>query len=190
MKLLLLTLFLSSCAVPSIMFKQDQMKAYKEASKISFISVSRDVNLVAVRDLRENKADIGHGLTGSTYSKTPIYLAHGVNAFMESYFKKAFEQRNIVVSKDSLNKLEIEIHELWVKEVIEKFKPEKAQCKANMSFKVTNTKGSWTGKKWVQFLSGGDMTDGTERLAPTLASCLNDLVEKIVNDIEFKKMIK
>lgn len=189
-KFLLMLLILSSCAMSNIVLKKTELKPYKASSKISFISVSRDINLVEIVDKRINKSDIGYGLTGSTYSKTPVYLANGAVPFMTNYFTEAFEKRNIIINPNSKNRLSIEILKLEVSEVIEKFQPEKAKCYVKFNFNIKKASGQWSSEKWVKFLSGGDMSDGTERLGPTFASCMNDLIEKLVNDVEFKKALK
>ena len=85
--------------------------------------------------------------------------------------------------------MQVEIKKFRVYEVIEKMQPERAKCQLELGFKIENGNRNWSGSYLTEFLSGGDMTDATERLAPTMASCLNDLIEKMVNDEKFSNIL-
>jgi len=86
--------------------------------------------------------------------------------------------------------LEVVINELWVEELIEKYQPEKAKCKANVTVYLKEGNTSWNGNYWTEIISPGDLGDGTEKLAPTFASCLNEIVEKLVKDPSFTKNLQ
>ena len=78
----------------------------------------------------------------------------------------------------------------FVEEVIEKYKPERAKCKVDLNFHITSPSAKWSGNFWTEFTSAGDLSDGTERLSPTLASCMNAVVEKLVSDQKFIDILK
>ena len=84
----------------------------------------------------------------------------------------------------------ISIINFQVYELIEQFKPERAKCELQLEFAMVQNAKSWNGSYATEYVSAGDITDGTERLAPAMASCLNNLIEKMVNDAEFRAFLK
>ncbi len=183
-------LFLMSCAHSTHYIKKSEMLPYQESAQVTkLLRKSKPLKLISVKDQRDKK-EIGKAYTGVHYSETVLALDTDFKTTMQNYLVDSLETRNIVISNDADLEFEIEIGEVWVEEVIEKFQGEKAKCRVSMNFHVTGPGEKWSGSFWTEFLSGGDLSDGTARLAPTLASCLNDIVEKLINDKKFKDIIK
>lgn len=187
----LIAMFLMfGCAVSSIIVKKTELRPYKDSSKVSKLDPS-EVNLTidSIRDLRASK-DMGFAYTGVKYAKTPIRLEQPIEMLLDEYFTEKLELRNIEVLSDSAVKLSISIINFQVYELIEQFKPERAKCELQIEFSILHNAKSWIGNYATEYLSAGDITDGTERLAPTMASCLNNLTEKLINDPEFRHVLE
>lgn len=183
-------LFLVSCSVSTYIMKENEMLPYKESAQVT--KIVQNINSFELRSVKDkrDRASIGKAFTGVKYDITPINLNRPVNMHVRQFLENAFEMRNLNTKPGSELKMDVEINHIWVEEVIEKFKPERAKCKVDMSFHITGGNKKWSGNFWTEFTSGGDMSDGTERLAPTLASCMNSLVEKLVSDKKFIDILK
>jgi uncharacterized lipoprotein YajG len=182
-------LLLVSCSTSNYILEEQDILPYKETNSLTRSNQTlKPFKINIIKDMRKD-ITYGNAYTGVKYQKTPIVLSSTVQAFTKDFFNSAFEMRNIHTSEESSINLNIDIKEIWVEEIIEKFQPEKAKCRVEMVFHIENENKEWNGSYWTEYLSAGDLSDGTERLAPTLASCLNQLVEKLVNDDKFIKMI-
>lgn len=172
----------SSCATSTFVIKQNELLPYKESSQVTNVVENLSpISISQILDKRDRIA-LGFAFTGVKYQKTPVTLEVPVKDYIRSYIQNALEMRNIMVVNESQILLNIELNHIWVEEVIEKFRPERARCKVDMSFHLTGPNKKWSGNFWTEFTSGGDLSDGTEKVAPTLASCLNALMEKLVTD--------
>jgi uncharacterized lipoprotein YajG len=191
MKFLLPLLLITGCASRSIILKQNSLLPYKEMSQVTKVPFNtKTVTLTKIHDSREVKT-FGKGFTGVQYEETPVVVDTSFNQFFDDYLVNALELRNIVVASDGgALELEVDVRELWVEEIIDKFKAEKARCRANLTFHVKKQEEKWSGNFWTEFTSAGDLSSGSERLAPTLASCMNEIVEKLVVHKEFKNIIQ
>lgn len=190
MNKVVMMLLLIGCASSSITVKQNELLPYKDSAKVTKLNAGEvSLTIEAVRDLRASK-DLGFAYTGVKYSKTPIQLEKPLELLLQEYFNNQLELRNIEVLSDSPTKLTISIVNFQVYELIEQFKPERAKCELQLEFAMVQNAKSWNGSYATEYISAGDATDGTERLAPAMASCLNNLVEKMVNDPQFTAFLK
>jgi len=190
MKLLFL-LLLVSCAQQRLVVNKEYSTPYKDFEKVTVMKSSKTFSILRVTDSRKEKDSIGTGLTGVNYTKTPYLLSTPLEEYLSNYFTESLEKRNVVVTSESADvQLEIVINELWVDELIEKHQPERAKCKISMTVysKIDNT--TWSGNYWTEIISPGDMGDGTEKLDPTFASCLNMVFEKFITDNSFSSLVK
>lgn len=177
------------CAAESYYLKQTELLPYKESSQITKLNqVSKTLKITGIIDQRTDKT-IGFAYTGVEYKKTPLYFQEGLEPVLVNQVASALQMRNVEVSDNSGIELSVILKELKVEELIEKMKPERATCKLAMDFSLKDGETAWTGSYWASFTSAGDLSDGTERLAPTLASCLNEVIEKLVNDEKFTNII-
>lgn len=187
---LLFLLLITSCATSNITIKRVELLPYKDSAQVTKVKPGQiGLTIESVRDLRASK-DIGFAYTGVKYSKTPLSLEKPVELFIQDYFSDQLELRNIEVLSDSPAKMEISIVTFQVYELVEQFQPERAKCELQLEFKMNQNAKSWNGSYSTEYTSAGDMKDGTTRLAPAMASCLNNLVEKMVNDPEFTAFFK
>lgn len=190
MKYLVLMSLLLSCASSTYTIKKNELVPYKESSHVSkVLGKTKTIRIIELVDKRE-VLQLGEAFTGVEYQKTPVSLDEDFNLFLKKYFKESLEIRDIVETDMADLELQIVVHEVWVKEVIERFQAERAMCRVSMSFHLKGPREKWSGNFWTEFTSAGDLSDGSERLAPTLASCLNDIVEKLVRDEKFKNLLK
>lgn len=186
---ILTLLFFVSCASSTYILNKKDILPYKEKNTLTQIDKEiKTFKIAQIRDLRKN-THYGMAYTGVEYLKTPIIIDGTLETFIKDFFEDAFEMRKINTSNDSHRELKIDIKEIWVEEVIEKFKPERAKCRVDIVFHLENEKLKWNGNYWTEYMSAGDLSDGTQRLAPTLASCLNQVVEKLVNDEKFINLL-
>ncbi len=171
-----------SCATANLSLDQKEFKPFKEyEAKTEFPSGSNVLD-VKVIDGRESKQFLGMGKTGASYTDTPLSTPQGASAFITNYFSENLKARGLNLSDESNVELEVIVNKLWVDELIVKYKGERAKC--HVEFEVYGKKDleTFKGSYWTKITSGGDLSDGTDLLSPTLASCLNDSIEKIVND--------
>ena len=190
MKYLLLA-GLVSCSVAQVNLNSNEILPYKESSQVTRVQEKlKPIRINSVKDNREEKI-FGHAFTGVQYTKTPILFEKSADDIVKDLIADSLEARNIIVHDEAQTAtLDIEINQMWVEEVIEEFQPEKAKCNLDLSFHITTDNKKWSGEFQTEFISGGDLSDGTERLAPTLASCFNELVEKLVSDEKFLSVLK
>ena len=190
MKYLLLLAVVTSCAQPKLYLNEKEAVPLKEYSKKTKIRSSKSINIKLITDARKDKKYIGLAKTGVSYSPTPLELTKPFETYLKSYLSNAFMERGAMV--DALGEIELEfvVNEFWVDELIEKYQPEKAKCRTNITVYTSVGSTNWSGNFWTEIISPGDLTDATERLAPTLASCMNEIVEKLVKDETFRAIIR
>lgn len=185
-----LFVLLLSCSTGQYALKQNELLPYKEFSQITKnVEELKPFKLNLIQDKRDRLA-VGKAYTGVKYNETPVTLTVPVKDYVQSFLVAAFEMRNIPTDSTADLTMQVEINHIWVEEVIEKFKPELAKCKVDFSFYIGGENKKWAGNFWTELTSAGDLSDGTERLAPTLASCMNNLVEKLVSDQKFINILK
>ena len=183
-KLLLIFLFVS-CAAPSYTLKKQDLRPYGESDKITRTNFANNtLELLPVSDNRTNK-NLGIAYIGMQYTQTPIEVESSIEHLMKDMLEDSLTKRNLMITSDAKRKLRAEILEIKLNEVIEKMKPERAKCELKMQFNVEDENGNWKGSFKTEFLSAGNLADGTTRIAPTFASCFNDMVERLVNDEKF-----
>lgn len=184
LKIILIAVTLISCAkVNLVKIQKEELNAYSEFNRITFASSeTASFEIVDVIDARIDKDHIGEALVGIYFEKTPVALYKDTSSFIKDYFYSSLSARNFTLVEGSENQVTIIINKLWVDELIEKFKPERAKCVVDLSFNMKNAKGESSIKLWNTVISKGDLGDATEKLAPTLASCLNEAVEKLVKN--------
>lgn len=184
-------LSLVACSMAKVEINSNDLLPYKESSQVTKLSQQlKPVRIDMVEDKREDKS-FGFAYTGVQYVKSPVEMGVPLDMLMKDLTTDAFEKRNLVIDNrpESLG-MEIEVNKFWVEEVIEEFQPEKARCKVDLAFHINGEKSKWSGQYWTEFTSAGDLSDGTTRLAPTLASCFNEVMEKLVNDNKFQEILR
>ena len=187
----LVLLLLVSCSSGTYLLEEKKILPYEENNTTTKLNLeTKTLKIVKVDDIRENRS-YGFAYTGVKYQKTPVVLISTLESFLISNLKDALETRNLNYVEDNPEvSINIDVKEFFVEELIEKFKPERAKCRVELVVKIDEDNKSWSGNYWTEYVSAGDLRDGTERLAPTLASCLNQISEKIVNDQKFVSMIR
>ena len=182
---------LVSCSQTKIIMNKKNMIPYKDFAQKTVISDSfAAIQIVEVIDFRENTQDVGVALTGVQYKDTPVRLSEQFDVFISDYYRGALLDRGLNIVDDGAKyKLTIKVNELWLKEQAQKM-PEKVLCKANFTFELSGEKKNFQTNIWNETFSPGDMADGTTKLAPTLASCLNLVAEKLVKSEKFIDFIK
>ncbi len=179
-----------SCATSSLTLSKSDLVPFDNFQKTTKVNAkTKLISLNSITDNRDQNYAIGTAYTGISYDKTRVSLSEPLEVYLNDYVKREFASRNLVISKEGTAQLTIVVNELWVKELIEKFKPERAVCKANFTFYMQSPNAKWEGNIWTEITSPGDMGDGTEKIAPTLASCLNTIMEKLVREPKFLKFI-
>ncbi len=190
MKLVFFLLFLGSCATSKIPISNEELLPYKEANQLTKLGqLTKAIHLKNV-ELKNPSESLGIGHTGVTYDRTPIVFASQPSEALRSFLTRALEMRNVLLDNEAETVMEVYFEEVKVNEVIEKFQGEKAKCSVKANFFIEDKNKKWSGKFFAEFLSASDLREGTERLAPTLASCLNEVVEKLINDNKFKDIVK
>ena len=186
---LLVALILTGCATKSHLLNQADLLPYQDSSQLT--KVNLEDSLLEISEIVDERDDliIGHAYTGVEYLKTPVYFKKEMSQFMMDYLISSFEARNLEVVKESSKKLRVLIKKFKVYEVLEKFHLEKAKCEVEIGFELAVGGNVWSGNYRTDYLSGGNLDDGSDKLAPTVASCMNDLMESLVNDEKFIKTL-
>ena len=109
---------------------------------------------------------------------------------MKKELTTEFTRRNVLVQDNGKYSLEILVTKLSVNEFIEKHLPERALCEIEFQVKSQHLSKTLNARYWSEVTSPGDLGDGTEKIAPTFASCLNVIMNKIVEDKKFRSFIK
>lgn len=174
--------------------KARPFEGFDTTSVVSYATVP--LKILAVADARDRGQAAGEARTGASYKKTPVFVSDSVETYVRNYLEAGLGKRDfLLVEKDQQAELQIRIKELWVEEVLEKYEPEKAKCRVSLEVVGRKADGqseneTYTGKFWSEVLSPGDLGDATEKLAPTLASCMNAIAEKMAADKKFVKFVK
>ncbi len=186
-----ITLLTISCAQQKVVLKEQNLIPYEDFSKVTILNeATMPIKLSALVDQR-NVAEVGQARTGAQFKKTPVEFKYNFSEYFKDYLRNSLSRRNVLmVMTDEKAVMSIVVKEFWTKEVLERFKPERASCKIAIDVKVVKEDDSYSGSFWTEVKSPGDMGDATEKLAPTIASCMNIIVEKIVNDKNLLEFIK
>jgi uncharacterized lipoprotein YajG len=184
----LLLLLLTSCAVNSYKLQKEKMTPYE----VEITRIEQKVTPLEISEVmdKRGKQDLGTAYTGVQYSATPIELDVPLTLFVKDYMNESLQKRNIPVVTQSDIKLAIQIEEFSIGELIEKMKPERAKCQIQFRVLMERPKGTFSGNYRVEYISAGNTAEnGTKKLEPTLATCLNDITEKLIQDPKFQNFV-
>jgi len=188
LELLLFLLFLvGGCAQSRLLLDRNLLIPFEEfAEKSKFKPGSQAVSLAVIdeRD-RDRKELLGMAKTGARYKDTPLIVPGGVKQFVKDYYLKEMSERGFVFSDQSSTLIELVVKNLWVDELQEKFKGERAKCHVEIELYAKKGPTSFKARYWAKITSAGNLGDGTDHIAPTLASCLNLSIEKMAKDNKF-----
>ena len=190
--LIFILLFLMvSCAQQKVVLQDVNLIPFEDFSKVTTLDqATLPVKLFELIDQRE-KMGVGEARTGAQFKETPVEFRYGFSEYFKDYIKNSLKRRNVLmVMSDEKALMSITVKEFWTKELLERFQPERATCKISIDVKVQKNGDEYNGSFWTEVKSPGDMGDATEKLAPTIASCMNIIVEKIVNDQKLLKFIE
>ncbi|MCO4754699.1 MAG: hypothetical protein KC478_09450 [Bacteriovoracaceae bacterium] len=182
---------LVSCAQQSVVLDKKYLHPYEDFDTTTVVSVaSLPIKLEGLVDQRKVKS-VGIARTGAQFKKTPVFFDAAFVEVYKNHLRNELSKRNVLmVNSDQKAEMNVMIKEFWTEEILEKFQPEKAGCKISLEVQMIKGEEEYRGVFWTQITSPGDLGDATEKLAPTLASCMNSIVEKIVNDQKFIKFIE
>lgn len=187
---LLMMLTLSCAKLDVLTLEKEKLIPFPEFEKITFAPrETTDFEISEVIDARIDKDYVGEALIGVYFEKTPVALYKDTSSFFKDYFYSSLNARNFHLVSSSETKAQIIINKLAVYEVIEKFKPERAKCEIDITLNMKNSQSESSIKLWTTIISKGNLGDGTKKIAPTLASCLNEVVERLVVNKTFYKFI-
>ena len=190
--LIFILLFLMvSCAQQKVVLQDVNLIPFEDFSKVTTLDqATLPVKLFELIDQRETMG-VGEARTGAQFKETPVEFRYGFSEYFKDYIKNSLKRRNVLmVMSDEKALMSITVKEFWTKELLERFQPERATCKISIDVKVQKNGDEYNGSFWTEVKSPGDMGDATEKLAPTIASCMNIIVEKIVNDQKLLKFIE
>lgn len=183
-------LLVTSCAQRSLLLDKSTFSPYKEFSKKSMFTPGIEIKSLSVIDGREEKQLLGMAKTGARYTETPFVANVSPQKFLDKYFNNEFQSRGIFITDVAESQVEIVINELWVDELQEKFKGERARCQIDLTVYANHGSDSFKKSYWSKIKSAANLDDGSDHLSPTLASCLNMAVEKIVKDGKLSGFLK
>lgn len=144
------------------------------------------------KDLRKKGNQIGEMKSGMSNKLTPIELDRDLGRYLQDDFEKGFIKRGLIFSGKKSLILRGEIERFWVEEVSKNYGVEHSQCQIQLSFELIEKKSQfvkWQGSYNSKLLAKGTIGDTSSNNAPTLKSCVNEVVEKLVRDPKFQKHI-
>lgn len=162
---------------------------FKKVQKVAEQTQPISLNVIDARGEVPNV--IGYGYTGVKYEKTPFELDMDLAAYLSKKLPLEFNKRAVDASSENAQIIvDLIVTKLSVYEFIEKHLPERAVCKIEFEIKSTYLSKEFNARYWSEVTSPGDLGDGTEKLAPTFASCINVIMNKITSDQKFISLIK
>lgn len=189
---LFFSFLIMGCAQMSVNLKDSDIKPFKEFSSVKKLNNTLGPFQLNVVDARssEQARQIGFAYTGVKYKKTPVLIKKNVNDYIKEELTTEFARRNVLVEDQAERNVELIITKLSVNEYIEKHMPERAICEVEFQVKSTYLTKNFNARYWTEITSPGDLGDGTEKIAPTFASCVNVMANKIVEDPKFQSFLK
>ncbi len=184
--MILLTTLLGCASTQQITLSSDDLKPLKQYAKITSVTTDGfSLDISQVTDLRENKKVIGQAYTGFTDSKTAIEFNESLETLVKKQLKQALKQRGIGVSTSGEYILSAQIEKFWLEEITTGLGPREYECEVKMNFNINTTaqvKSKWSGSFWSKITSGTENQEGRDKKSATIASCLNQVVEKLIRD--------
>lgn len=178
-----------SCAKDQVTISPSNAHAYKEFSKVTSIGRPVSAHLVRVLDQREKSDEIGEARTGGSYAKTPVRLHEDLPTFLKKHLEKELSARGFSFESESQYKISVMIKDFWLKEILEKYQPEKAHCRVELDIELVAGANRFHTNVWSEVTSPGDLGDATDKLGDTMASCLNSVIEQFAQDKKLRRFI-
>lgn len=189
---LCLLVFITSCATRTkVVLDNTKMIPFKDETKVTVLSKQvKALQIVSVIDQRD-MAHIGEARTGFRYKKIPVYLSQELKTFLEQKLVSEFSQRGVTLTTEEAPlKLIVTVNSFWVEEYFpEKKAAEAARCNVNLNFDIQGASRKFLMNAWQEYTSPGKFINGTDLLAPTLATCLNDVIEQVIKNPKFNKVL-
>lgn len=193
MKLLLLLLITSSCALKQHTIEKEEMVPYPEYIQQTNLNGSTKAIFVSeVIDQRMQKNDLGFLDTGVKRTPTPIVLNDDLSFHVSEVFKRELKRRGAFVSEHMEQyDLKIVIQELLITHLYDGMLDQaKCQFKYSYALNSNNTKNSnISGNVETVFTSPGDSGGARRKVPRAIETCLINGVNKLVSDQKFQKAI-
>ncbi len=187
-------LLVQACATKNLNIVDENLTPLEEFSNVTEVSQSPlSFKINRVTDKRAIKDRVGMGRTGLSNRVTPIVISTGVEYYVQLSLGLGLKQRGVYVDEQSLNNLNVDILELWVEEKKDGKIGEISECRLKFAFDLSlaNSPGSkWQGEIAVQAASNGSILDATALNPRMISSCMNEALEKFVQDKDFQKMFR
>lgn len=187
-------LLVSSCASKNVNLVDENLSPLEEFSTMTMVELSPlSFKINNVTDKREIKDRVGMGRTGLSNRVTPIIVSTGVEFYVKTSLEQGLTARGVQVDENSLNNLNVEVLELWVEEKKDGKIGEISECKLKFGFDLQladNQKAKWNGIVAVSAASNGSILDATALNPRMISSCMNEALEKFVQDKDFQRMFR
>ena len=188
----LLTLLAGCASTQQITLSSGELKPMKQYAKMTkVITDGFSLNISKVTDQRENRNSIGQAYTGFTDKKTSIAFNEPLEMLVKEQLEIAFKQRGIGISSPGEYTLEAQIEDFWLEEITTGLGPREYECEIKMKFNldtVAQVKSQWSGSFWAKITSGTENQEGLDKKSSTIASCLNQVVEKLILDKKLQSL--
>ena len=184
--IILLTTLYGCASTQQITLSSDELKPLKQYAKVTSVTTDGfSVDISKVTDLRENQRHVGQAYTGFTDKKTDIDFNLPLESLVKEQLKMALKQRGIGISTSGEYTLNAEIEKFWLEEITTGLGPREYECEVKMNFNLNTkaqVKSQWSGSFWSKITSGTQNQTGLDKKTATIASCLNQVVEKLIRD--------
>ncbi len=194
-KISLIAITLSGCASHDLILKKEAFTPLKQYSKVSkVVRAESSVHINKFIDKRKDKGPIGSALTGFFAKPTPIEFEKSLESYVLDEMNTGLRERGVSVSSVTGGDFDLngEIQEFSIEETTVGLGPQEAKCSVKLELSLWDNRKEvmrWKGSFYVNLTSGGKVMDGGEKFAPTIASCMNEILEQVINKKKFQEVL-
>lgn len=194
---LLLTLLASCASVKKVTLEKDSLIPMQQYSKTStVVTDGLTLELGNFQDLRSNeinKKHIGKTYTGFGDEPTPVEFENTLEEVLKEQVKDGLKKRGISISSIGEFTLNAGIEKYWLEEITKGLGPREYECTVKIKFDLQSNENSgtkWFGSFSSKVSSGTQSQEGLDKKSSTLASCMNQILEALIQEEKFQEITR
>jgi len=196
----LLSSLISCASVKKVTLNDNDFTPMKEYAKVTPV-VTDGFSLVLghFEDLRnfekKNIKDkqIGNNYTGFLDEPTPIEFSTPLTEALKKQVASGLIKRGFSISEKGEFTLNAKIENYWLEEITKGIGPHEYQCNVKIKFDLLSNEKA--GTKWFStfsssITSGTQSQTGLDKKTSTLASCVNQILEALIHEVNFQRITR
>lgn len=191
LRLIIFTLFFTSCAQTSIKVGQDGQAHYSMLDKSHVTSGIPDLVIESINDKRADITKLGEVKVGALGDLAPVVFQSDFQTDLSAMVNSLFLKKGFLVSNESKNQLNIDIESLKLWESPPRHIPERTYCQIKAKLRLYSLKEArdlWLGDVTLE-VESPEAFDVTGMTNSTFHTCLDYFVSKIANDHKLQKIL-